>query len=442
MGAPVLACVVSAAPIDRSFVAAALATARPGDYAVYWSAPHADETWLGLGALRVVRADGAGRFGAVREQLAEILTGPVIGAAPGAPAVRPRALGGFAFAPERADDPRWSSFASAELAVHRTVYGVSGTRGWILRSTLVSPGADVDAEARRLAVPAPPEPRLHAFGLRLEQVHTDAAEAFVARARQAIDAIREGRLRKVVVARSATYRVVGTIDPAGTVARMHAAYPECSIFWFGTPRSGAFIGATPERLLRHRAGALDTMALAGSAARGASAEDDERRVQALRDSEKDRAEHAYVVAAIRDTLDEVARDVRVADEPEVLRLANIAHLRTPIHATVDDPAQAFAALEALHPTPAVGGVPRQQARAFLDATEGSSRGWYAGPVGWIDAAGDFDFAVGLRSAMIRDDGVELFAGAGIVEGSRAEQELAETELKMDAMRRVLGDVAG
>ena len=197
----------------------------------------------------------------------------------------------------------------------------------------------------------------------------------------------------------------------------------------------AFVGASPERLVRKRGRVVDSEALAGSCARTG---DDAAAAAALAASAKDRAEHAWVVAAIEAALAPRCRTLDVPSAPAVRTLRQILHLHTPITGELAQGAHVLELVAALHPTPAVGGTPTADAVAWIAAHEPTPRGWYASPVGWFDAAGDGEFAVAIRSGLLAGATATLFAGAGIVAASDPAAELAETELKLRALSDVLG----
>jgi salicylate biosynthesis isochorismate synthase/menaquinone-specific isochorismate synthase len=175
------------------------------------------------------------------------------------------------------------------------------------------------------------------------------------------------------------------------------------------------------------------VALAGSARRSADPAVDDHLGEQLRRSQKNRSEHEIVVDRIDRALRPHSVWVEKGGEPELVKVANIQHLATPIHAQLADPRSAVELAGMLHPTPAVGGEPNDRATALIAELENLDRGWYAGPVGWMDSVEDGEFCVALRSALLRDRTAHLFAGAGIVADSDPEAELAETELKLDAL---------
>ena len=179
------------------------------------------------------------------------------------------------------------------------------------------------------------------------------------------------------------------------------------------------------------------MSLAGSIRRGKTPAEDARLGQTLLDSAKDRAEHAVVVRALGEALGETCDRLQVSDTPSLLKLGHIQHLCTPITGHLANGHTLLDLVERLHPTPAVGGRPREAALRLIRACEGLDRGWYAGPVGWLDAQGEGEFAVALRSALLHGNTATLFAGCGIVADSDPEREYAESRLKLKPMLTAL-----
>lgn len=244
--------------------------------------------------------------------------------------------------------------------------------------------------------------------------------------------INHGQVQKVVAARRVTLKLSVAPRAADVLSRLNENAPLCARFCLRIGKK-TFIGATPERLIARSGKSITTEALAGSiSASEANA------AATLYQSEKDRREHAYVVSAIKEALSPLCEEFRAPDEPEVRRLQSIFHLRTPIAGRLHGPVHILELVERLHPTPAVGGMPRARAVDFITTHEHAERGWYAAPVGWVDAAGNGEFVVALRSGLIAGDKVHVYAGAGIVEGSDSSAEYAETELKLAGMLGALG----
>lgn len=243
----------------------------------------------------------------------------------------------------------------------------------------------------------------------------------------AVDEIRSGALDKVVLARDHAVWSRAPFDPRRLLRRLADRFPSCHTFLVD-----GFIGATPELLVRRRGRAAESIVLAGTAAPGGEAG------QALLESKKDRNEHDLAVGSVREVLDERCVDLRVDPEPWLLKLDNVQHLATRFTGTLREPLTALELAAALHPTAAVGGVPRDTALDTIRRLEGLDRGRYGGPVGWVDGRGDGEFGVALRCAELSGARARLFAGAGIVSDSLPEAELEETRLKLDAMLRALG----
>jgi len=244
--------------------------------------------------------------------------------------------------------------------------------------------------------------------------------------------IRDGLYQKVVLARGVEVSAEMPFDVRHALHHLRAAYPAASIFVFQRGQR-CFLCATPERLARVVDGTVHTIALAGTAPRGASDADDHALGEALLHSEKNRREHAIVVETIRRGIAPLVSSLDVAQSPHLLRLANVQHLQTPITGTLIPGKTILDLVAALHPTPAVGGFPRDAAMTVIREREQLDRGWYAGPTGWVGPDGDGEFAVALRSALVEGDHATLFAGCGIVADSEPQREYEETCLKLRVM---------
>lgn len=250
-------------------------------------------------------------------------------------------------------------------------------------------------------------------------------------------AIAEGAVNKIVLARALDMRAQGPLHPLHLLNGLREKFPDCYSFSVANGRGHSFIGASPERLVRVSKGVLETEALAGSTRRGQSASEDAALGAALLASEKDRREHQHVLDSIRRRLEPLGLVLNFPATPVLRKFANVQHLQTPVSATLPSGVGLLAALAPLHPTPAVGGTPREAAVALIGELEGFPRGLYAGAIGWVNARGGGEFLVGIRSALIEGDTARVYAGAGIVAGSDVQREYAETELKFRAMREAL-----
>jgi salicylate biosynthesis isochorismate synthase/menaquinone-specific isochorismate synthase len=245
-------------------------------------------------------------------------------------------------------------------------------------------------------------------------------------------------MEKVVLAREVIVSAASAHDPAPIFGAMREQFPACFCFCAGTPEA-AFIGASPELLVRRSGAGVSTVALAGSTRRSSDPAVDDHLGERLMRSDKDRREHRIVAERIVRRLRPHAVWVESGPEPAIVKVANIQHLATPVIAQLAEPRSAIELAGMLHPTPAVGGEPWPAAAAAMTELEELDRGWYAAPVGWMDSTEDGEFCVALRSALLRDRDAHLFAGVGVVAGSDPEAELAETEVKLQAMLPLVSD---
>lgn len=264
-----------------------------------------------------------------------------------------------------------------------------------------------------------------------------AGDAFQRSVTQALQHISRDRLRKIVLAHALDLKAPQPFQVFQSLRKLRQQYPDCHVFSVGSGDSGTFIGASPERLLSLHHRRLITDALAGSAPRGNRPESDRALADSLLHSAKERDEHQFVVDFLVQQLTGLGLHPSYGITPTLLRLSNIQHLHTPIHAIVPPGTHPLQLVEALHPTPAVAGVPTQAACERIREYETFDRGLYAAPLGWIDCQGNSEFIVGIRSALIQGTRARLYAGAGIVAGSDPEKELAEIRLKLRALGEAL-----
>jgi isochorismate synthase len=266
----------------------------------------------------------------------------------------------------------------------------------------------------------------------LQLTPVPSAEAYMDAVRAATQSIRAGELRKVVLARQIRVEAGRVLDPRLLAARLRAVDPDAYTFIVPTAR-GVMVGASPELLVSKHGAEVRSNPLAGSAPRSGDPDQDRANAAALSSSNKDREEHEIVVEAVAESLHPFCEQLRWDPEPVLLPTANVWHLSTRFHGVLrDSGTDVLQLVGALHPTPAVGGSPREAALDAIERLEPFERGSYAGPVGWMDAEGDGEWAIALRCAELSGDRATLFAGAGIVADSDPEAELDETERKFRA----------
>jgi isochorismate synthase len=403
-----------------------------------WDAPADGFGLVGAGAAWTVTTDGPERFDRAGSAWQSLLKDAVGDDGADAWAAGPIATGGFAFAAGGPTGAVWDGYPAGTLVLPRLSIATAGDGSWLTLSIVIAPRspafAAVEKEltpylnacaAARLGMaqsgmPARVSPRL------VEEL--PPADAWKETVRAAAAATREGRLKKIVLARAIRMRAAA-FDSVRTLRKLRASYPGCTLFAI-TRDDRCFLGATPERLVRLRGREVAVAAVAGSAPRGGSEDEDARLGRLLLSGAKDRLEHALVVDAMRDVLDEVSTGTPSTGEVSLLKLGNIQHLYTPLTAVLREPHTVLELAAFLHPTPAVGGVPRAAALRWISKHERLDRGWYAGPVGWMDRRGNGEFAVAIRSALIKGTEALLFAGCGIVGDSDPDQEYAESWLKL------------
>jgi len=294
----------------------------------------------------------------------------------------------------------------------------------------------LDAERDRWTGRAAPHDAFEDIQLRPDPEPDDYAEAVAG----AVKRIRSGSLRKVVLARTLLVDAGRELDAKQLLWRLRAVDPDC--YAFAGPElppelsrpGGVLVGASPELLVRRRGREVRATPLAGSAPRFGDFERDQASAQRLMSSKKDREEHSVVVEDVAKVLGPYCDGLTHPREPDLLGTANVWHLATPFSGRLHDPTvTALDLVAALHPTPAVCGTPREEAREALARLEPIDRGCYTGPVGWVDAEGDGEWAIALRCAEITGTTARLFAGAGIVADSVPQSELDETEAKFRAL---------
>jgi len=424
----------------------------------YWERPAAGRAIAALGCAGGIEAEGARRFAEASERAASVferlhVSGRAIAADAG-----PFLVGGFAFASCAPREPHWKGFSAGRMILPEITLAATAERSWltIVQSVERVESARLEIRAREIC---------DSLRARFDQVRgqlnplggfeassvedagpprylasADRAHAeYRAQVEAALREIAEGGFEKVVLARSISVSETSGYDSCALLDALRRAHPSCAIFAVARP-GAVFLGATPECLVRLVGSRVETASVAGSAPRGRSPEEDLDLGRRLRESKKEQTEHAFVVRALRDALAPYCSSLEVQESPRLMRLQDIQHLETPIAGQLREPRSILELVGAIHPTPAIAGAPRDAALAWLHANESLDRGWYSGPIGFADPDGGGEFFAALRSAVLRGNEAQLFAGAGIVSGSDPESELRETRLKLRAMLAPLMEI--
>ena len=324
----------------------------------------------------------------------------------------------------------FSSFAfdeseDSELVIPEIIVGRKGDKAWI---TWIG---DTPQPKLKKYISEPSHP-----ALTYSQGGLSDAE-WMERVEQAVTRIKSGELEKLVLARDSMIHSDKTMDIARLIQSLESEYPSTWIFLVQN-----LIGATPELLVRLSKSLVTSRVLAGTIRKTGDEARDLSLAGSLAKSSKDLEEHEYAVRSVAEALSPYCSSTNVPDSPFVLHLANVMHLATDVTGVVNEsatPTDIFTLLSALHPSAAVCGTPTEKAKRAISELEGMSRGRYAGPVGWIDARGDGELGIALRTGLINEqgDGARIFAGCGIVAGSNSADELAESQAKLIPMRTAL-----
>ncbi len=387
---------------------------------------HRREGFAAWGVAAQIRTRGADRFTDAQEWWGDVTRAARVRDEVGMPGTGLVCFGSFAFA----DDP-----GDSVLTVPQVLVGRRGREAWVTTIHAIGDGGEgvptVGVDHHLLPTDPPDRP---GGPVRFADGVLTGTEwqGVVA---EAIGRIAGGDLEKVVLARDLVADFTGPLDVRWPLARLAEDYPSCWTFHV----DGLF-GATPEMLVRKERGLVTSRVLAGTIRRTGDEDHDLRLAASLARSSKDLEEHEYAVRSVAEALEPYCSSMSFPEAPFVLHLPNVMHLATDVAAVMDDDTPSLALAAALHPSAAVGGTPTADAVALITDLERMDRGRYAGPVGWMDASGDGEWAIALRSALLTDDrrSVRLFAGCGIVADSDPAAELAESQAKLVPVRNALG----
>jgi menaquinone-specific isochorismate synthase len=416
---------------------------------VVWAAP-GEPTVVGSGAAVVIHATGADRFTAVQGHLDAIWE---VLEFDGESQARPRALGGFGFLPTATSAREWQRFPPAQFVIPQLQVTWEGDAAWVTRTRVDAVPLADDLSAVAAAIEAVGVDTAPGSTTIVEQTRVPGRSSWTAAVEAVLREITAGRLEKLVLAQRLRADLETAPDGAEVLQRLTDRYPRCHRFLIepvpatsvgglgaSSARPPRFVGASPERLIAHRDGTVETDALAGTTARGDTAALDEWLATELLADAKNSVEHEVVVETLTTQLAPFLTSLTVEDR-RIRRLDTIQHLWTPISGVAAAETTVLDVVAALHPTPAVGGIPPARAQREIDAAEPFDRGWYAGPVGWVDTDGEGTFAVAIRSAALEGRVAHCYAGVGLVGSSDPAMEWEETQLKFRPMLEAL-DPAG
>jgi menaquinone-specific isochorismate synthase len=397
---------------------------------LYWSGRDGGSRVAAVGVADLQAGDVSDDVGSLQKRLAPLLSsddGEV------------RYYGGLRFDPSRETGAEWAPFGAYRFVLPRFELHATDGEATLVCNLVLPRDARRHAEildrVERLSFPR--ETADHALPEPVSRRDHPDREGWSRNVERALAVFSEGRLDKVVLARRTELDFSREIDPALLAESLEEATPGCFHFYVEPEVGVAFVCASPERLFRRDGRSIESEAVAGTRPRGASAADDDELRDDLLSSQKDKAEHEYVRAGIREALGPICDELEVESGVSEMKLASRRHMLSRVRGVLREGVADAEVLRALHPTPAVGGYPKEGALEEIRSAEPFDRGWYAGPVGWIgaDAA---EFAVGIRSGLVRGNRLALFSGNGIVEGSVPEAEWAEIEQKISDFTGMFG----
>jgi len=441
-----------------------------GEEAFLWTHPDQQFALTGVGVAYRIETRGDSRFRDTATAWQALLDDALVDGLDTLAGSGPTLVGGFGFDPLRSRSETWQGFTDGSFVLPR--YQLTTHRdAALLTENLVIGGLSVPQEisnggdwrvARPRATQADPDSaKFRGYGAERRYVVTIppsslsqnghhqtsnpysiesllSPETWKAIVAQATQDIKASDYEKIVLARGVQVTADHAFDLYAILNALQQAYSRAYTFAI-TRGNKTFLGATPERLVGVSGGIVRATALAGTARRGATPEEDAQVGADLMASAKNRHEHDVVVQMLRAALSEPCVDIHAADSPTLLKLANVQHLYTPVSGRLRPQSTLMDLIARLHPTPAVGGLPSQKAVGYIRDHEGLDRGWYAAPVGWLDARKEGDFAVALRSGLVEGNTATLFAGCGIVADSDPTAELTESELKLQPMLKALAE---
>lgn len=411
---------------------------------LFWTNSDNDFAIFGVGTTKELLADGD-RFGSLETQWKQLLKGSIIHDPFKGMGTGLMMLGGMTFDPEREPTALWESFPAGKLVLPSYTIVRNKQRYFATMSRFLQPTDmvhDVMHDMERLeGILFDSIQEQNKGPQRILYQNVIAPEAWIASVQKAVDEIKAHKAKKIVMAREVRVKLNKEASISDLLRRLLNTQPNSYVFAL-EEGNDCFLGATPERLVLIEGNKLLSTCLAGTAPRGKTDVLDKEIAHALLHDEKNLEEHAYVVQMIKESIAPSCANIVIPQEPIIYPLRNLQHLYTPVEAELKPGFTVFDIVRALHPTPALGGLPRDKALRFIREEEHLDRGWYGAPIGWVDSDHNSEFAVAIRSGLVQKDEVSLFAGCGVMRDSDPEMEFEETNVKFLPILNVLEDVDG
>ncbi|MFF2449181.1 isochorismate synthase MenF [Neobacillus sp. NPDC058068] len=408
----------------------------------FWKDPTDEIVLVGLGISKQIQSDQVtDRFFHVEKEWEKFLKDSLIYNTYTEIAVGPVMFGGFSFDPLKEKTELWSKYADSLFHIPKYLLSIIKGQAYLTTNTICTPHDDLSLfskiiEERNLI--------LHSLTTNYRAKSTSLIrtnEIMPEKWKESVDGVvkelTNGTLKKVVLARELRLIFDGQIEAENVLDRLFSQQQESFIFAFES-NGDCFIGASPERLVKKQGNEIFSTCLAGSISRGETEQEDRLLGEKLLTDQKNLIEHQYVVEMIKEALEESCHEMILPDKPQLMKIRDIQHLYTPVIGKCHKDTSLMLLVERLHPTPALGGLPKDAAVEKIRQVEVLDRGFYAAPLGWADYRRNGEFAVSIRSGLLQGEEASLFAGCGVVADSEAESEYLETSLKFTPMLRALG----
>ncbi|WP_156288546.1 isochorismate synthase [Oceanobacillus salinisoli] len=405
----------------------------------FWTSTQKDFCLVGIGQTYELIATES-RFAKTKKAWQEILDKALVYNPYQTPGTGIVALGGMSFDPEKASTSLWKNFKPSHFTIPEFLLTMNNQEYYYTTNTLVRKNdhpAQLANELKQMEEKLFSGTSVSKQVLSIEGKQEIMPLEWKETVRKATEEIRHTEAEKIVLAREMRLTFNENANVGSIIQKLMDTQPNSYIFAF-EKEEDCFIGATPERLVKREKDRLLSTCLAGTAPRGKTLEEDWELSDRLLHDQKNRDEHDFVVQMIKQAMEDYCSDLDVPNEPVIYPLKNLQHLYTPVSGTLKPGYSLFDIIENLHPTPALGGTPRDLSLAFIRENEQLDRGWYGAPIGWLDSNQNGEFAVAIRSALLQEKEASLFAGCGVVKDSKPDEEYEETNIKFLPMLSVLG----
>ncbi|QOR65985.1 isochorismate synthase [Cytobacillus suaedae] len=409
----------------------------------FWTEPSNETTLVGLGFSHTIEVNQSfNRFHNIENEWKRLLLTNQSNQKEFEIGTGPMLFGGFSFDPYKEKTKLWSNFLDAKFVMPTLMLTVLKDECYLTTNFLYNKEEEIQVRENELnpikdellTERKVPNEALSVQEFKMTEVKPEEWKRSV---KEVTNKIKQGQVEKVVLAREVRLFFDQPIEITNVISNLREQQPLSYTFAFENGKD-CFVGASPERLVKKENHEVLSTCLAGSIKRGTTLKEDDDYGKLLLNDKKNIIEHEVVVHMIKDAMSKACNHLEVPIKPSLYKMRDIQHLYTPVKGIVKEDVSLLSIVDSLHPTPALGGFPKEDALNMIREIEVLDRGWYAGPIGWIDSRDNGEFAVAIRSALLQENEASLFAGCGIVGDSEPESEYRETEIKFKPMLSALG----